>query len=122
MSQANTEHVVASQNLLQSFPKIARVDSINTITDLVSALRAAGLVNVAATDLALRDKDIPWYRPLESHQSAGPKSTLSLSWWYGQLSIGALLTAARLRVRVRTPLYLLDSILLLGRYSVRWYS
>ena len=95
MAPTNAEHVAAARNLLQSFSKMAQIDSINNI---VSTFRAAGLVDVEATDLALRDRDIPWYRPLESHQSSGPNSTLSLSWWYGQLSIGALLTAGRLRV------------------------
>ena len=78
---------------------MAQTDSISTITELVSIIKTAGLANVSATDLALRDRDIPWYRPLESHQSAPLNSLLSLGWWYGQLSIGALLTAARLRVR-----------------------
>lgn len=98
MTPGNPEHVVAAQDLLRSFPKMAQIDSIGTIADLVSTFRAAGLVNVVTTDLALRDKDIPWYRPLESHQSSQSKLPLSLSWWYGQLSIGTLLTAGRLRV------------------------
>lgn len=99
MTVANTEHVEAAQNLLRGFPKMAHIDSISTITNLVSTFKAAGLVNVAATDLALRDKNVPWYRPLESHQNSRSNSPLSLSWWYGQLSIATLLTAGRLRVR-----------------------
>ncbi|KAN0076764.1 S-adenosyl-L-methionine-dependent methyltransferase [Tylopilus felleus] len=98
MTVANTEHVEAAQNLLRGFPKMAHIDSISTITNLVSTFKAAGLVNVAATDLALRDKNVPWYRPLESHQNSRSNSPLSLSWWYGQLSIATLLTAGRLRI------------------------
>jgi len=98
MTPANTEHVEAAQLLLRSFPKVAQIDSIRTIADLVSIVRAAGLVNVAATDLALCHKDIPWYRPLENRHSSRIDSPLSLSWWYGQLSIVALLTAGRLKI------------------------
>jgi len=98
MNLANTEHVEAAQSFLQSLPNMAHIDSIRSITDLVSTFRSVGLVNVAATDLTLRDKVIPWYRPLEDHQSSASNSPLALSWWHDQLSIAAMLTAARLRI------------------------
>lgn len=101
MTPANTDHLTATQNLLGSFPKMTQMDSISTISNLLSTLREAGLMNVTATDLALRDGVIPWYRPLESYDHSRSSKVLSLSWWYGKLSIGALLAAARLGVCVQ---------------------
>ncbi|KAI6006195.1 S-adenosyl-L-methionine-dependent methyltransferase [Pisolithus orientalis] len=98
MTPTNPEHVVVAQNLLQSFPKTVQENPLSTIADLIANLRAGGLVNVTARDLSLCHTDIPWYRPLESQQSTRSSPSVSLSWWHGQLSSRALLTAGRLQI------------------------